>query len=348
MWSFFRKRSSNSAPALIPAPSTPEKNRVDELANRLQREGKIADLETELKRIDNPSLTRAERESWWHLHGIVSFNAGRDDEALSRFKEGYERFQDSANLAFSLGQQYIRAGDIESGFRLFKKSSFPRSSREFVLAQTRYAYLWNRYDEGRGFLRPFFDAYKKLKILDDHFLYVRGLPFFGRWWSYLMALSVLSGDYREVEEATEYAAQNFSDYDFEYLKEELAAHRDDQPDSLLIPLEKRLAETPAGNFPTGYGRMRIAVLKARSALTMQAAEQLLDLVTLIDRDFPWLQDIRTLAKAEAARRFNCPEVEQEYVSAFLVRQPLLFEPDIALDFYLLRYQEFLKPRLKVS
>ena len=30
-------------------------------------------------------------------------------------------------------------------------------------------------------LRPFLGAYKQLKILDDHFLYIRGMPFFGTW-----------------------------------------------------------------------------------------------------------------------------------------------------------------------
>src|SRR5205807_685104 len=129
--------------------------------------------------------------------------------------------------------------------------------REYTLAQARYAYLWNRYHDGLLFIRPFFEAYKKVRILDDHFLYVRGLPFFGRWWAHLAAFSILAGDLRELEAVTEFVVRKCYDYDFEYLKTELVAYRDDQPELLLGPLEKRLSAIPAGNFPTGYTRMNI-------------------------------------------------------------------------------------------
>jgi hypothetical protein len=89
--------------------------------------------------------------------------------------------------------------------------------------------------------------------------------------------------------------------------------------------------------------MKIAVIRGREAADDRAAENLLDDVSLTDRDFPWLQDIRTLAKAEIAHRFNQAEAEQQHTKTFLARQPMLFEPDIALNFNLLRYQEKLKP-----
>ena len=342
MWNPFRKKDQEREKEARKQ-SPQQSNRVDELANALEREGRAGELEHQLKKLNFPSLSPAEQESWWHLYGIVAFQEGRDAEALSRFKEGHKQFPESVLIRFSLGQQYLRSHDIENGFTLFKACRFPEIPREYALAQARYAYLWNRYDEGRQFISPFLKAYKQLKILDDHFLYVRGLPFFGEWWSYLAAFSVLSGQLEELEDVTQYVIKKCHDYDFDVLQVELAAYRDDKPELLIPPLEKRLAGIAAGRFPTGSTRMNIAVAKARAASTLGAAEEVLDSVELAEHDFPWLKDIRTLAKSEAAHRFDQPAFEHEHVAAFLVRQPMLFEPDIALNFHLLRYQEQLKP-----
>jgi len=342
MWNPFRKKEKKGQKE--PRRQSPQQsNRVDELANALEREGRAGELERELKKLNFPSLSPAEQESWWHLYGIVAFHEGRDAEALSRFKEGYKQFPNSALIRFSLGQQYIRSPDIEGGFALFKACKFPEIPREYALAQARYAYLWNRYDDGRRFISPFLKAYKKLKILDDHYLYVRGLPFFAEWWSYLAAFSVLSGQWEELEEVTQHVTKKCHDYDLDTLQVELAAHRDDKPELLIGPLEKRLAGIPAGSFPTGSIRMNIAVAKARAASTLGTAEEILDSVELGEHDRPWLKDIRTLAKSQAAHRFHQPALEHEHVRVFLARQPMLFEPNIALDFHLLRYQEQLKP-----
>lgn len=343
MWNPFRKK--RESPSDQPKANQSQPNRVDELANRLQTEGRIKDLEPELKKLKQSTLSPEEQESWWHLFGIVAFQDGRDTEALERFKEAYARFPKSSQICFSLGQQYIRAQDPEKGFELFRACTFPAVPREYALAQARYAYIWNRYSDGLLFIRPFFDAYKQLKILDDHFLYVRGLPFFGRWWSYLAAFSILSNDTGELESITNFAADNFHDYDFAYLKAELCAYRDDRPEHLLPEAEKRIASAPEGNFPNGYGRMIVAVIQARMASNFDDAKGLLANVTLSEQDFPWLEDVRTLALAEVAHRFGEVSIEQGHVDAFIQRQPMLFEPDIALNFHLLRYQENLKAKV---
>ena len=333
MWSPFNKKT----------PQKPPPNRVDELANTLQRTGRIGELERELEKLDQSQLTEAELESWWHLYGITAFRTGRQQEATARFEEAHRRFPQSAHIRFSLGQQYVNARQLERGFALFRSALFPQLPREYALAAVRYAYLWNRYEDGRSMLRPFFKAYQELKILDDHFLYVRGVPFFGQWWGYLAALSILSGDTQELESVIAYVSQNCHDYDFEYLKTEWAAYRDDRPELMLPLVEKRLAGVRP-EFPNGYSSMKRAVIRARSAATQAEGEHLLDGVELKANDFPWLGDIRTLAKAEIAHRFSRPDVEAQHVDAFMARQAILFEPDIALNFHLLRYQERLKPR----
>jgi hypothetical protein len=335
MWNPFKKKDKPDAPAV---------NRVEDLADNLHREGRAHELESELQKLDRAGLSVAERESWWHLYGITAFQRGQDAEALQRFQQGYEQFPNSSMIRFSLAQQHERLGAIDKAFDLFSAGRFPELPREFVLAQSRYAYLWDRYENGREFVRPFFDAYKELRILDDHFLYVRGVPFFGTAWSYLGAFSLLSGAWDELEEATRFVVKHCSDYDFEELQLELRAQREGKPELLIAPMQKRIQAS--SQFPGGYFQMYVAVANARMARSANEAEAALAEVELTDKDLRWLEDIRTLAKAEIAHRFGHAEAEHANVAAFLQRQPMLFEPDIAFNFHLLQYQEGLKPHYR--
>jgi len=335
MWNPFKKRSSNH-----PAPPA---NRVDGLANRLHREGRIEELELALEELRELDLSVVEKESWWHTYGIIAYQSGRNDVATSRFEQAYQLFPKSSHIKFSLGQQYVISGQLDRGFELFRSTVFPAVPREYILMQVRYAYLWNRYDDGLAMLRPFYEAYKEVKILDDHFLYVRGLPFFGTWWSYLASLSILSGDTRELESVTEYVCKNCHDYDFDYLNVELISYRDDKPEILLPFIEKRIKEAHI-SFPKGYVQMKLAVIQSRLLPERNAAEDLLEQVEIKENDFPWLEDLRTLAKAEIAHRHSHSEIEKNRINEFLTKQSMLFEPNIAVDFHLLRYQETLKPR----
>ncbi len=320
-------------------------NRVDQLANDLHRQGRVDELELELKKLSPDSLETHEQETWWHFYGITAFQGGRDQDALERFKEALKRFPESGQIRFSLGQQYLRTGDTEKAFKLFRNSLFPEISSAFALAEARYAYLWSRYDDGLTFIRPIFDAYKQVKILDDHFLYIRELPFFSRWWQHMAVFSVLSGDFQELETLTSLAMSTCCDYDFEHLQTELNAYRKYDPELLIPALEDQLRNLSKSNFPSGHTRMSIAVAKSRATTNLQAAEAFLSQIVVAEHDFAWLEDIRTLAMAEAADRFGDTEQENNLIENFLQRQPLLFEPDIALRFHLLKYQEKLKPRV---
>ena len=337
MWNPFKKKDK---PVVQPV------DRVAKIADTLPPEAGADEIERELEKFDQNSLTKVEQESWWHLHGIVAFLRRQDAEALQRFKQGNERFPESAKIRFSLGQQYERTRDIEKAFKLFSACHFPDVPRELALAQARYAYLWDRYDAGRDFLRPFFKAYKKLGILDDHFLNVRGLPFFGTAWSCLAAFSVLTGEWEELEELTRYVARHCHGYNFEELQTELRAHRERKPELLIAPLERRLQSLATSRIPQGYLYMNIAVARARTSHSAEEAERMLADVALCADDRPWLEDIRTLAKAEIAARFDKPDIESANLEIFLQRQPLLLEPDIALTFHLLEYQERLKPQYR--
>jgi hypothetical protein len=320
----------------------PQPDRVAGKADALPPGSGADEIERLLAEFDKGSLSPPEQESWWHLYGIAAMQRGQDADALNRFKQAYERFPQSAKIRFSLGQQYERTRNSEKAFELFSTCTFPDVPREFVLAQARYAYLWDRYETGREFIRPFFTAYKDLKVLDDHFLYVRGLPFFGTAWSCLAAFSVLSGDWEEIESLTRFVSRHCHDYDFDELNLELRAHQERKPELLIAPLQKRLEWLSKSKLPQGYIRMIIAIATARTAPACDA-EAALDGVELTEQDLPWLENIRTLARAELAARVGQADIEQTHVDAFLKRQPMLFEPDIALTFHLLEYQERLKP-----
>jgi len=69
-------------------------------------------------------------------------------------------------------------------------------------------------------------------------------------------------------------------------------------------------------MPTGYARLRIAVARSRAASSFEAARQLLREVAFGEEDFAWLEDVRTLALAEAAHRFGDAAAESECVAAF--------------------------------
>ncbi len=163
----------------------------------------------------------------------------------------------------------------------------------------------------------------------------------------MAALSILSSDTKELESVTSYVSANCHDYEFDYLNAELVAYRDDKPEVMLPFVEKRLKGVRP-DFPNGYSFMKRALIKARTVANPEEAEALLDSVTLKDNDPPWLADIRTLAKAEIAHRFSRPDIEKKHVDAFMAKQAMLFEPDIALNFHLLRYQEHLKPRFQTK
>jgi hypothetical protein len=172
---------------------------------------------------------------------------------------------------------------------------------------------------------------------------MRSLPFFGTSFGYLAAFSLLSRQFAALESLTEYAVQSCHDYDFEQLQAQLRAWRDGAFDDLLRCRQARLMRLPA-NFPAGYTRMAIAVIEVRQTGSFKDAEQILREVPVTPEDFPWLEDIRMLATAAAAHRFGDEETERRLSEGFLERQPMLFEPDHALNFLLLEYQERLKPR----
>lgn len=321
-------------------------NRIDAVANRLQQEGKIDRLETELARFDPSTLKGAERESWYHLRGIVQFQQGNRPLAFELFQEGVRECPDSGFLLFSLGQEYEFRGERDKMLECFDRALFPKVPAQYALAQARYAYLWGRTDKGWSYVEPLIPVYFKLKILDTTFLHIRGLPFFEQTWAYLAAFSQLDGNFGKLNDLTRRAEAECHDLDFDYLKAELAGFQSGDFAFLKEKLRSSIQASKSGNFPFGYQAMRLNVLLAQEASDSQEAARFLDSVALAENDFPWLDDIRLLAKCEQAHKVGNSAQETALQAQFLARQPFLFEPDNAINFNLLRYQENLKDRFR--
>ncbi len=324
-----------------PEPATPSTNRVEDLANKLHRERRGTEIESSLQRFDYKSLTEREKESWHHLMGIEAMRRGDADLALKRFQAAAELFPESQMIRFSLAQEQVNRGDIEQAFRNFELCSFPQIPATWALAQARYAYLWNFSERGLNCIRPIFKAYFDLGIADDHFLYIRGLPFFGQTWNYLVCFAWMKRDYSEVLQITNDAAARLADYDFERQKAFLNCYRN----SDFAPFEENLRcsiqEWSKQNMPTGFQSMQLAGLTAELESDFFTAEQSITAVQLKANDFPWLEDVRTILLAKLNHKHARPE-EEKYKGQFLLRQKLLLEPDHAVSFFLLDYQELLK------
>lgn len=322
----------------------PQENRIDALANRLQKEGKLADLEPELLKYDPASLQGAEKESWYHIYGIVSFQAGNRAAAFERFQEGLRQCPDSPVLAFALGQEYEYKAQIQTMLEYFDRAKFPRITTAYTLAKARYAYLWNRNMKGLDYVQPVMDAYFRIKILDSTFLYIRGMPFFGQTWAYMAAFHYLLGDTPGLKTLTDRAERACSDFDFPRLRLKLNAIETGDSSALIERLKADVAEAAQNGWPVGYLTLQLRVLEAQAEGDPVAAERRLDSVQFASNDFPWLEDMRLLSRCELANRAGDEAREGELQAQFFKRQPMLFEPDNAINFNLLAYQEKLKKR----
>jgi tetratricopeptide (TPR) repeat protein len=251
-------------------------------------------------------------------------------------------------LKFSLGQEYEFQGDVENMLSCFDEAQFPEAPSSHVICEARYAYLWGRFDKAASYVRPILTAYWQVRVLDDHFLYIRGLPFFGQVWAYFAAFARLTGNYAELEAITDRARANCSDFDFEALIADLGAFRTGNYDAIKRKLQDAIQQAQQSRWPTGYQRVKLAVLNGQDAASYSDAKRILDSVVLEKNDFQWLTDILLLAACEAARKHGHGDKEAELVGRFMARQPLLFEPNHAVNFNLLGYQETLKIRYQAT
>lgn len=336
---FWKKKTPEGPEA--PEPQAPA-DRVREMANRLYSEGNFDAFESELLKFDPATLNDNERGSWYHGYGVAAFRRSDREQAFERFQEGVKQCPDSGDLYFSLGQEYEWRGDAVNMLACFDRALFPGVPGDYVLAEAKYAYLWDRTDKAWSYMNSLLPVYFQLKILDTTFLMMRGLPPFEQVFAYLAAFSQLRGDFAALEEITEKASRMSNDLNWEFLRAELEGFRSGDFSALKKMLRSLIHDCISRKFPYGYQDMRLNILLAQENTDLLEAITSLDSVALTGNDFPWLDDMRLLARCEMMMKANNPEEEALLKKQFLERQPFLFEPDNAVNFNLLRYQENLK------
>ena len=322
----------------------PDRDRIAEMANKLAEADKLDQLEAKLDKRGQRGLTARELETWHHLYGICAFRREEHQLAVERFQHGLEACQYSQLIRFSLAQEYIFLGEPAQAFEIFDLCRFPNLPSQYVMAMSRYAYLFSDYARGIKYIQPIIGTYLDLKILDDNFLYMRGLPFFSEVWAYLAVHCKLSGQLDMLERITVEVRRTCADYDFALLELEQDAVLSGDHARLARFIEDRVAEARQAGWPVEYLELTLAVWKAQAAASYEQAAGSLNAWQPSLEVPPWLDDVRLLAKAQAAHRFDRPE-EETLAGEFFLRQRQLMEPNHALNFHLLDYQEVLKPRL---
>ncbi len=294
----------------------------------------------DIKKLNDEDLNR-----YHHLYGICAFRCSDHEVAKERFKKGLQDCPDSAAITFSLAQEYIFLNQPDKAFPLFDKCVYPNVPSSFILTMSRYAYLHGEHDRGIDYLIPIFNHYDELKILDDTFVKMRELPFFEETWGHLAAHCTLYEGSSYIDllyDMTEHTMEVCHDYDFDLLKLEMMAAVTKNYDELIEPIKQIRDSRKNDGLSTGYEDLKIAIFESFKLKSFDEACERIGRVTLTDNGFPWLKDIRTLAFAEAAYRFDNEDECIWQTRAFLVQQSMLFEPNIALDFGLLGYQEKIK------
>ncbi len=324
-----------------------KRNRVRDLTDPLLQEGRDSEIEAALARFDPEHLRDEELETWHQLHGVAAFQRGDRPAALERFAEGHAACPDAESIRFSLAQELQHVGRVEEAFSHFDRCDLARLSGQHTMVATRYAYLWGEFERGLTYLQPILAAYDQLGIVDDHFLYMRNLPFFGTTWATLGALHELGGSLDAFHDFTERATQELREYDFDEIEAFAMSLRSMDFRPVIDRLAALVVQNETNGVPTGYAAMQRSTLRAVTTEDL-APNDVLASVTLTDRDFPWLEDIRTLALACVAHARSESVRELELREAFRAKQPLLFEPHHAFDFRVLEYQETLRPEYQAE
>ncbi len=335
-----KRGSSREAHSGVKTPPPPD--RVADIVNDLGSKGRFDEIEKELSRFHLATLTPKEAVSWHTMMIATAFRRGDRATAYERAVTATRAFPDNPEIAFALGQEQEYRGQIDEMVNCFRQAPFPKVSAHHTLAAVRYCYLRGRFADGLEFMRPLRDAYFKLGIADDTFLYIRGMPFAGSAFSTAACLHLLNGDAAGARSLLKRAMSGLSDCDLSDFPPLIDALDRREPGAAVKALESLRAPHLSDGPFSGFVALQIAVWRARTLNTMSEVDATLSRVTLSENDFPWLHDVRTLAYGEAYHRFNDAKQEESALRGFLEKQPMLFEPEWVFKFGFMTYQEHVR------
>jgi tetratricopeptide (TPR) repeat protein len=228
---------------------------VDRLVEAYGRAGRWTELGGVLDRMDRRNLPKADQEAWYHARGIVEFRTNHRARAREIFQEGVQQFPASGWLNFGLGQEYEAQGRIDEMAACFDRVPLKDVGGAGVLAISRYYYLWNPLELGQQSIQPIFDRYYELKIADDMFLYMRGLPMFDVSFGCRATFAKLAGRIEQARSELARARLELSDVTFDHYELDLEATATGKWEPVLAYLESLLSSIDA-RMPTGQLRMK--------------------------------------------------------------------------------------------
>ncbi len=265
---------------------TEPKSRISVLLIKYSIPEKFPQLKEELDNLKFENLSRLEWEDWYYARSAVEFRIGRRKEAFHYAKEGTEKFPQSSKLSYCLGQEYEAQGKVEEMIVCFRKvKPSPEIGASYLMTMARYCYLWGKFEEAQEIIQPVFDTYHALKIADDHFLYIRGLPFFSEAFGFRALFGLLSKKLEVAVKELLLSKKDLADYPFEMEDRTLNAVISGNWDPVIDDLETYLTGPEGVAGPAGYPAMLLAVLLGRRADSVDKAIVLLDGVQLTQDDF---------------------------------------------------------------
>jgi tetratricopeptide (TPR) repeat protein len=313
---------------------------VDRCFAAAEHDGKTQLVDRYLDELDYSKLTRADQEEWHVLRIAAAFRRAERPLAFERAQAARDAFPKSAKVAFALGQEYEHRGQPDQMSECFSRACFPSVSGNTAMAMARYAYLWEKPEDGLKHLRPLLAAYKRLRIADDMFLYLRGLPFLADAMNAVLCLCQQADNLAEADRALRRICPATSEWGAEEFEQLAGLQLHASPEAVATHLVHGLRRSrPDGPFH-GLPGLRWAAWAARSAPSVAAADSLLDSVSLEATQPSWLDHIVMVCKAEARHRLGDP-TEIEHAAPFRAAQPLLFEPHHAFAFGISGYQRLL-------
>jgi hypothetical protein len=147
--------------------------------------------------------------------------------------------------------------------------------------------------------------------------------------------------FQNVKPFTNESAANLTDPDLVGHKLLLKCFRNAEFVPFAEKLRGSIQENLKQNWPIGFLNMQLAGLIVDLERDFSTAEKSISTIQLKPNDFPWLEDVRTILLAKLNHKHRRSD-EEKYKLQFLQKQNLLFEPDHAVSFFLLEYQELLK------
>lgn len=321
--------------------TVPKKNVIENIIDKYANVGDFNSIIRELDSLELDTLTNDLLEDWYFFRGVSEMRLNNRDKALTIFETGFEKIHTSQRLAFSIGQEYEYKGDKNNATKYFTEVKYSHQTAEFYNRIIQYFYLWGKYDQGIKMTQPILETIYGLGIIDDTFLHIRELPFFSQIYPVKIVFSYLKSDFVDQDEFNRYK-EKFGADELEQTENLIKALVNNDYEPILASTQTVLDRIRNDKFPSAFQELQIALFQNKTENNLDNGFKKIDAIIIGENDFPWLNDVKTLGKAELAGRLGDKQKENELLEKYFETQLLMFEPFISFDFGLVDYQEKIK------